>query len=60
EHLLHQLLFELAACPVTASMYEERSFLREPGLVMFLVQILEALAEFDITLEASITRGVDN
>lgn len=60
EHFLHQMLFDLAACPVTASMYEERSFLRDSNLVVFLVQILEALSEFDIALESSITRGVDN
>lgn len=59
EHLLHQMLFELASTPVTTSMYEERSFLRDPSLVMFLVQILEALSEFDIALETSITRGID-
>ncbi|XP_077493632.1 DENN domain containing pinstripe isoform X8 [Amblyomma americanum] len=60
EHFLHQMMFDLAACPVTATMYEERSFLRDPNLVVFLVQILEALSEFDIALESSITRGVDN
>ncbi|KAK8776086.1 hypothetical protein V5799_030547 [Amblyomma americanum] len=43
EHFLHQMMFDLAACPVTATMYEERSFLRDPNLVVFLVQILEAL-----------------
>ncbi|KAL3204949.1 hypothetical protein MRX96_041075 [Rhipicephalus microplus] len=60
EHFLHQMMFDLAACPVTATMYEERSFLRDANLIVFLVQILEALSEFDIALESSITRGVDN
>lgn len=60
EHFLHQMLPDLAETPVTASMYEERSFLRDPGLVMFLVQILEALSEFDIVLETSITKGLDD
>lgn len=54
------MLPDLAETPVTASMYEERSFLRDPGLVMFLVQILEALSEFDIVLETSITKGLDD
>ncbi|XP_015910435.1 DENN domain-containing protein 5A isoform X2 [Parasteatoda tepidariorum] len=60
DHLLHRMLLHIASTPVTASMYEEQSFLRDPNLVTFLVQILESLSEFTITLEASLTKGIES
>lgn len=60
DHLLHRMLLHIASTPVTASMYEEQSFLRDPNLVTFLVQILESLSEFTISLEASLTKGIES
>lgn len=59
DHLLHRMLLHIASTSVTVSMYEEQSFLRDPNLVTFLVQILESLSEFTITLETSLTKGVE-
>ena len=40
-------------------MYEELSFLRDPSLVQFVLEILDSLKEFRITLEASLIKGVN-
>ena len=40
-------------------MYEEQSFLRDPTLLQFVIQVLESLKDFDIVLEASLVRGVN-
>ena len=40
-------------------MYEEYSFLRDPELLSYLVQVLEALDDFDIVLEQSLTKGIE-
>lgn len=60
DHLLHRMLLHIASTSVTSSMYEEQSFLRDPNLVTFLVQILESLSEFTITLESSLTKGIES
>lgn len=60
DHLLHRMLLHIASTPVTVSMYEEQSFLRDPNLVTFLVQILESLSEFSIILETSLTKGIED
>ncbi|XP_022243870.1 LOW QUALITY PROTEIN: DENN domain-containing protein 5B-like [Limulus polyphemus] len=60
DHLLHRMLLHIASSPITSSMYEEQSFLRDPTLVTFLVQILESLSEFTISLESSLTKGVES
>ncbi|KAG8182527.1 hypothetical protein JTE90_002064 [Oedothorax gibbosus] len=60
DHLLHRLLKPLSESPVTCSMYEEQSFLRHPSHLTFLGQILGSLDEFDLILEASLTKGVDS
>lgn len=39
-------------------MYETSSFFRDGTLLNFLVDVLEALQEFDIILDKSITRGI--
>lgn len=59
ERLLHGLLNPLAASRPALEMYEEHSFIRAPLLRTFLVEILESLSEFDFSLEASITSGID-
>jgi hypothetical protein len=40
-------------------MYEEHSFLRDPNLLSYLVQVLEALDDIDIVLEHSLTKGIE-
>ena len=40
-------------------MYDENSFLRDPRHVLDLINILSALADFDIVLDRSLTRGID-
>ena len=40
-------------------MYEEQSFLRDPALIQFVVQIIDSLKEFKIVLEASLIKGVE-
>ena len=44
----------------TIDMYEETSFLRNPALLTFLVQILEPLSGFHIVLEKSLTHGISS
>lgn len=44
----------------TTEMYEEASFLRNPGLQNFLIHILEPLSEFHIVLEKSLTHGISS
>ena len=44
----------------TVDMYEEMSFLRNPGLLNFLIQILEPLSDFHIVLEKSLTHGISS
>lgn len=48
----------IAASRATSEMYEEESFLRNPVLTTFLVQILASFKEFDFALENSLTLGV--
>jgi len=59
EHLLHRLPAHMSSCPITSQMYEEHSFLRDPDLLSYLVQVLEALDDFDIVLEHSLTKGIE-
>ncbi|KAK2158757.1 hypothetical protein LSH36_164g02051 [Paralvinella palmiformis] len=49
----------ISKTPVTSQMYEAQSFLRDPTLVQFLIQILESLREFNFVLEASLIQGVE-
>lgn len=43
---------------VTSQMYESSSFFRDVNFLNFLIDVLEALAEFDVVLDKSITRGI--
>ncbi|XP_059154011.1 DENN domain-containing protein 5B-like isoform X2 [Physella acuta] len=56
---LHRWLPLMANTTVTAQMYEENSFLRNPININFVMHILDSLTEFDIPLEASLLRGID-
>jgi len=58
DHMLQRWIKTMALTPVTLSMYEERSFMREHCLTTFLTQILDSLAEYNITLEQSLIQGV--
>ncbi|XP_076445285.1 DENN domain-containing protein 5B-like isoform X3 [Babylonia areolata] len=59
DRCLHRWLPLMASTTVTAQMYEENSFLRNPSLTNFIVHILDSLTEFDITLESSLLRGLE-
>ncbi|XP_064629809.1 DENN domain-containing protein 5B-like isoform X3 [Lineus longissimus] len=59
DQMLTKWLPAMAETPVTQSMYEEQSFLRDPQLLTFVIHILDSLKEFNITLEASLTKGVN-
>lgn len=60
DRLLHRMVLHISSTPVTAQMYEEQCFLRDPSLVTFLIQILESLTDFNIVLESSLTKGIEN
>ena len=58
DHLLHHWIALLADCPITAQMYEEIAMIKEHSLVNSLIRVLQTLQEFNITLEASLVKGV--
>lgn len=60
EQLLHHMLRPMSEARSTIDMYEETSFLRNPSLLIFLVQILEPLSGFHIVLEKSLTHGISS
>jgi len=57
--LLHRLPLPLTKCNSTSQLFEESSFLRDPQLLRDLINVLATINEFDITLEDSLTRGID-
>nr|XP_006818506.1 PREDICTED: DENN domain-containing protein 5A [Saccoglossus kowalevskii] len=59
DHLLTLWIPQIASTPVTYSMYEDNSLLKDRSSVVFLVQIIGALREFNVTLEASLIKGLD-
>jgi len=59
DRLLPRWIKIISKTRVTAGMYEEQSFLRDPALLQFVIQVLESLKDFDIVLEASLVRGVN-
>ncbi|XP_051546794.1 DENN domain-containing protein 5B isoform X3 [Myxocyprinus asiaticus] len=59
DRLLPQWLPLLAECPVITRMYEENAFLRDKLTVNSLVAVLQTLHDFPITLETSLTKGID-
>ncbi|XP_062868765.1 DENN domain-containing protein 5A isoform X2 [Trichomycterus rosablanca] len=58
DHLLHHWIALLADCPITAQMYEETALLKDRPLVNSLIRVLQTLQEFNITLEASLVKGI--
>ncbi|XP_029199250.2 DENN domain-containing protein 5B-like [Acropora millepora] len=58
DHLLHDWFELLSTCPATTNMYDTPSFFRDSTLVQFLVELLQTLVEFNITLEASLLKGI--
>ncbi|XP_042561960.1 DENN domain-containing protein 5A-like [Clupea harengus] len=58
DHLLHHWIALLAECPITAQMYEDSAMLKDHSLVNSLIRVLQTLQEFNITLEASLVKGV--
>ncbi|XP_074853539.1 DENN domain-containing protein 5A isoform X9 [Carettochelys insculpta] len=59
DHLLHHWIALLADCPITAQMYEDIALIKDHTLVNSLIRVLQTLQEFNITLEASLVKGVD-
>ncbi|XP_067907134.1 DENN domain-containing protein 5B-like isoform X3 [Heterodontus francisci] len=59
DHLLPQWIPLLAECPVISRMYEDGALLRDHAAVNSLIRVLQALHEFNITLEASLVKGID-
>uniref|UniRef100_A0A8C9ZKA2 DENN domain containing 5A n=1 Tax=Sander lucioperca TaxID=283035 RepID=A0A8C9ZKA2_SANLU len=58
DHLLHHWIALLADCPITAQMYEDIALMKDRSLVNSLIRVLQTLQEFNITLEASLVKGV--
>uniref|UniRef100_A0A4W4GMR8 UDENN domain-containing protein n=1 Tax=Electrophorus electricus TaxID=8005 RepID=A0A4W4GMR8_ELEEL len=58
DHLLHHWVALLADCPITAQMYEDTALLKDHSLVNSLIRVLQTLQEFNITLEASLVKGI--
>ncbi|KAM6075083.1 DENN domain-containing protein 5A isoform 6-T6 [Chlamydotis macqueenii] len=59
DHLLHHWIALLADCPITAQMYEDIALIKDHTLVNSLIRVLQTLQEFNITLEASIVKGIN-
>ncbi|XP_058481012.1 DENN domain-containing protein 5B isoform X1 [Solea solea] len=59
DRLLPQWLPLLLDCPVVLLMYEETALLRDRVAVIGLVAVLETLHDFPITLDSSLTKGID-
>ncbi|XP_068176804.1 DENN domain-containing protein 5A isoform X7 [Antennarius striatus] len=58
DHLLHHWIALLADCPITTQMYEDAALMKDRSLVNALIRVLQTLQEFNITLEASLVKGV--
>ncbi|XP_028649585.2 DENN domain-containing protein 5A isoform X3 [Erpetoichthys calabaricus] len=58
DHLLHHWIALLADCPITAQMYEDMALIKDHTLVNSLIRVLQTLQEFNITLEASLVKGI--
>uniref|UniRef100_A0A8C4Q3B8 DENN domain-containing protein 5B n=1 Tax=Eptatretus burgeri TaxID=7764 RepID=A0A8C4Q3B8_EPTBU len=58
DHCLHCWLPLIISSGPAEYMYEEWAALRNPALLLSLVQLLQSLQEFNITLELSLTKGL--
>lgn len=59
DRLLPHWLPLLLDCPIIMRMYEETALLRDNVAVNFLISVLQSLHDFRITLETSLTKGVE-
>ncbi|KAJ8377272.1 hypothetical protein AAFF_G00261810 [Aldrovandia affinis] len=59
DRLLPQWIPLLVECPLIARMYEENALLRDRATVGALIDILQTLHDFPITLEPSFVKGID-
>lgn len=59
DRLLPHWLPLLLECPIIMRMYEETALLRDNLAVSFLISVLQSLHDFRITLETSLTKGVE-
>ncbi|XP_029438171.1 DENN domain-containing protein 5A isoform X3 [Rhinatrema bivittatum] len=59
DHLLHHWIALLADSPITAQMYDDMALIKDHTLVNSLIRVLQTLQEFNITLEASLIKGID-
>lgn len=58
DHWLQRWVHIVSRTPTALNMYEEKSFLRDPNLNKFLIEILGSLNEFRFNVEASLVKGV--
>ncbi|XP_029104178.1 DENN domain-containing protein 5A isoform X2 [Scleropages formosus] len=58
DHLLHHWIALLSECPITVQMYEDTAMIKDRVLVNSLIRVLQTLQDFNITLEASLTKGI--
>uniref|UniRef100_A0A8C7FA24 DENN domain containing 5A n=1 Tax=Oncorhynchus kisutch TaxID=8019 RepID=A0A8C7FA24_ONCKI len=58
DHLLHHWIALLVDCPITVQMYEDTALIKDRSLVNSLIRVLQTLQEFNITLEASLVKGI--
>uniref|UniRef100_A0A8C8FUX3 DENN/MADD domain containing 5A n=1 Tax=Oncorhynchus tshawytscha TaxID=74940 RepID=A0A8C8FUX3_ONCTS len=58
DHLLHHWIALLTDCPITVQMYEDTALIKDRSLVNSLIRVLQTLQEFNITLEASLVKGI--
>ncbi|XP_062859940.1 DENN domain-containing protein 5B isoform X4 [Trichomycterus rosablanca] len=59
DRLLPNWLPLLLECPIITRMYEDTALLRDRAAVNSLVSVLQTLHDFHLTLETSLTKGVD-
>ncbi|XP_032804974.1 DENN domain-containing protein 5B-like isoform X2 [Petromyzon marinus] len=59
DHQLHRWLPLIVSSPATMQLYEECAMLRDHSLVNSLIRVLQSLQEFNINLEASLTKGLE-
>lgn len=59
DRLLPHWLPLLLECPIITRMYEETALLRDNLAINFLISVLQSLYDFRITLETSLTKGVE-
>lgn len=59
DRLLPHWLPLLVECPIIVRMYEETALLRDNLAVNLLISVLHSLHDFRVTLETSLTKGVE-